>query len=297
MLRYDVAEYKKIRVIVDTDAACEADDPFAIAQALMSKKLDVNAIFAEHFGEAGSMEKSHQEIMTVLSCMGMDVPVFRGEDGRLRVTKERAPSPAVQFLREEALRQDEKPLFVLCLGAITNVARALQEYPEIKGKFTVIWIGCHDALRPMPEIREFNSGNDIEAANFVLQSGIDLWLVPITVYGTIRISLAEIQKRILPCGRIGRHLFENMVAYNNGPFAGWTAGESWSLGDNPAVGLALDPGCGQYRMRPAPFVQEDTLCVEREGAPLIRIYDAVDSRFILEDMMCKLELLYGGEKA
>lgn len=29
-----IPDEKKIRVIIDTDAACEADDPFAIAQAL-----------------------------------------------------------------------------------------------------------------------------------------------------------------------------------------------------------------------------------------------------------------------
>ena len=33
MLKYIVPEYKRLRVIVDTDAACEADDPFAIAHA------------------------------------------------------------------------------------------------------------------------------------------------------------------------------------------------------------------------------------------------------------------------
>lgn len=33
--QYKVSEDKKVRVIIDTDAACEADDPFAIAHALM----------------------------------------------------------------------------------------------------------------------------------------------------------------------------------------------------------------------------------------------------------------------
>ena len=36
---FDIPEYKKIRVIIDADAACEADDPFAIVQALLSPKL------------------------------------------------------------------------------------------------------------------------------------------------------------------------------------------------------------------------------------------------------------------
>ena len=56
-LHYHVQEYRKRRVIIDTDAACEADDPFAIAQALMSKMLEVKGICAEHFVAEGSMEQ------------------------------------------------------------------------------------------------------------------------------------------------------------------------------------------------------------------------------------------------
>ena len=48
-LKYQVPDDKKVRVIVDSDAACEADDPFAIAHALLCDKFIVKAIFAEHF--------------------------------------------------------------------------------------------------------------------------------------------------------------------------------------------------------------------------------------------------------
>ena len=293
MLMYDVPENKKIRVIVDTDAACEADDPFAIAHALMSKKFDVRAIFATHFGSKGTVQRSMREIEILLSCMEMDVPHFMGEDGPLHLVKDSPLSPACEFLIREAMKDEEKPLFVLCLGAITNVARAMQACPAIKDKMTVAWIGCQDMDRPNPHFREFNAGNDIEAANFMLGSGAEVWLLPVVVYGKMRIGLAEIQKRIYPCGKIGRHLFEQMTAYNCGPYAGWTAGESWTLGDNPAIGVALDPECGRWRMRPAPVINPDTTCTLAEGRPLIRVYEWVDSRFVLEDMMSKLELLYG----
>ena len=53
--KYDVTEDKKVRVIIDTDAACEADDPFAIVHALLSPKLIVNGIGATHFNEEGSV--------------------------------------------------------------------------------------------------------------------------------------------------------------------------------------------------------------------------------------------------
>ena len=37
--QFTVPESKRVRVIVSTDTACEADDPFAIAHALLSPKL------------------------------------------------------------------------------------------------------------------------------------------------------------------------------------------------------------------------------------------------------------------
>ena len=52
---FSIPEDKKIRVIVDTDAACEADDPYAIVHALLSPKLIVKGIVAEHFAEDMNM--------------------------------------------------------------------------------------------------------------------------------------------------------------------------------------------------------------------------------------------------
>ncbi|MBQ8549266.1 MAG: nucleoside hydrolase [Lachnospiraceae bacterium] len=291
-LLYDVPEEKRIRVIVDTDAACEADDPFAIAHALMTKKFEVKGVFAEQFlGTAGTMEKSLQEIQKILECMELDVPVFRGNDGALSV--DNSLSEAGEFLVAEAMREDARPLFVLCLGAITNVAAALQKHPEIAKRMTIIWIGGHNLDLTEIPFREFNSGNDIEAANLVMKSEAELWLVPSNVYTSMHISLAEIQDRIAGCGAIGKHLFEQMVEYNNSPAASWTKGESWSLGDSPAVGIAMNPDCGTYVYREAPIFNEDTSARFDGTGRKIRVYTSVDSRFILEDLIAKLRILYG----
>lgn len=293
MLDYTVPEYKRLRVIVDTDAACEADDPFAIAHALMCRKFEVKAIFAEQFGGPETTEKSYDEIMTILDAMDISVPVFMGEKGRLSEISGDEISPAAQFLIEEAMRGDDRPLYVLCLGAITNVASAMRRAPEIVSGMTVVWIGGQSYEYFTPKIREFNSGNDIEAANLVFSSGVELWQIPLDVYGTMRIGLAEIQYRIYPCGKIGKHLFENMVNYNMSKYAGWTPGESWALGDNPAVGVALDQSCGRYIFREAPIFNENTTYTFRPGRPKVRVYTSIDSRFILEDFISKLQLLYG----
>ena len=295
---YDVPDYKKIRVIIDTDAACEADDPFAIVQALLSPKLIVKGILAEQFGVPGSMEKSHEEIQTILECMNMqDIPALRGQDGTMESVfgkKDQGMeklSEGVRFLIDEAMKEDEKPLYVLCQGAITNVAVAIKACPEIVKRMTVIWIGTHGEAPHEAPFREFNAGNDIAAANTVLTCGGDIWVVPSTVYTTINIGIAEIQRRILPCGKIGEHLFWNLVNYNHSEGAGWTKGESWSLGDSPAIALALNPDCGHYKYVPAPLVAEDTSSLPYDGeVPEVKMYMDVDSRYILEDLIAKLEI-------
>ena len=285
---FEVPEYKKVRVIIDTDAACEADDPYAIVQALLSPKAIVKGIIAEHFGVKDSMEESYREIETILDCMGLDVPKYHGQTGTLAEDTE--VSEGVRFLIEEAMREDEKPLYVLCQGAITNVAAAIRQEPQILKRMTIIWIGTHGEAPHKAPFREFNAGNDIEAANIVLQSGGDLWLVPSTVYSTILIGIAELKRRVRPCGKIGEHLYENLMAYNASEGAGWTKGESWSLGDSPAIALALNPECGHFHYAPAPYIAEDTMSEVRENMPQVRIYTDVDSRYILEDMIAKLEL-------
>lgn len=287
-LLFDVPNQKKIRVIIDTDAACEADDPFAIVHALLSPKLIVKGIVAEHFNAEGSVRRSFREIKTILDAMKLDVPVFMGQE--CPAPKDSGVSEGVLFIIEEALKEDDKPLFVLCQGAVTNLAAAFEKCPEIIKRLTVIWIGTHGEAPAKAPFREFNAGNDVAAANFVLQSGTDLWLVPSTVYTTITIGMAEIQRRIYPCGEIGKHLFTQMVEYNNSEYAGWTKGESWSLGDSPAIAIAINPDCGHYRYVKAPFITENTDSVVCDHNPVIRLYTDVDSRYILEDLIAKIEL-------
>lgn len=287
-LLFDVDDSKKLRVIIDTDAACEADDPFAIVHALLSPKLIVRGITAEHFNCAGSVQRSFAEIETILDAMDMtDVPHFMGEEGPIGVRG--GSSDAVDFIIREALREDSHPLYLLCQGAITNVATAFTKCPEIISRVNVIWIGTHGEQNPIP-FREFNAGNDVTAANIVLASGTNLTLVPSNVYTTITVGIAELQSEVYPCGRIGRHLFEQLVAYNSSPEAGWTKGESWSLGDSPAVAIALNPDCGRFKYVEAPLINEDTSATFVPGRPMIRMYTDVDSRYVLGDMMAKIKL-------
>ena len=292
MLQFDVADAKRIRVIIDSDTACEADDPFAIAYALMSPKLIVKAIVAEHFAAPGSMEKSYEAALRVTRAMGSDVPVLRGEEGPGGAG---APSEGVERIIREARAEDPHPLFLLCMGALTNIARALRETPDIAARVTVVTIGGHPYGMENIPWREFNFGNDVTAANEVLQSGVEIWQIPSDVYGSIRVGLAELQEQVMPYGRIGEYLFRQMVEYNATPAASWTQGESWSLGDSPSVAAVLHPGCGRSVIRHVRPVREDTGYAPEELEKTIRVYEDMDSRYLLGDFYAKLHLLFPAE--
>ena len=160
-LTYCVPENKKIRVIIDSDTACEADDPFAIAHALMSPKLIVRAVIAEHFAAAGSMQKSYEAIKRLTAAMELDVNVLSGEEWPLKQTKR--ISEGVKFIIEEARSQNSHPLYILCLGALSNIARALEEAP------------AGDSVRQHPRVggkqddgHELEGGDDADLGGVVV---------------------------------------------------------------------------------------------------------------------------------
>ena len=143
-----------VDVVIDTDAYNEIDDQFAISYALRSTdKMTVKAIYAAPFlnprseSPADGMEKSYQEILKLLKLAereDMTENTFRGSD--MFLTDENTPvdSDAARDLAARAKNYtSENPLYVIALGAITNVASALLMAPEIIDRIVIVWLGGH----------------------------------------------------------------------------------------------------------------------------------------------------------
>lgn len=289
---FTVQEKKKLRIIIDTDAACEADDAFAIIHALLTPRFIVRGILAEQFvseGRETSVEKSYAEIRKILDLMGRSgIRVCRGVKLPLAGENAAPDAEAVDFIIEEALREDEKPLYILCQGALTNVAAAINKCPQIQSHFTCVWIG--GGFYPNGGW-EFNCLNDYHAANRVLRSQVELWQIPMETYTTMQLGYAELQRKVRPCGEIGKYLFDQMITL--GMEAEWIMGESWSLGDSPALAVVLNNGCGRYEIRKAPVVDREGYYHDCDSNREIRVYKYVDSRYVLEDFFAKLAICYG----
>lgn len=292
MYKFNIPIEKKIRVIIDTDAKNEVDDQFAIVQAALSESFDMKGFVAAHFGKEKSphsMQDSYDEIVKVLSMLGEhgNIPVYHGAEDALLSEDEPKDSEGARLIIEEAMKDDERPLFVACIGAITDMASALLIAPEIADKnMTVIWIGGRD----YPSGGwEYNLKNDITAANVVFKSKVNLWQVPRNVYRMMPVSLAELVNRVYPCGEIGEYLAENVIRFNNAAVSRPT--EYRILGDSPSIGLMLYDDCGKWTWKPAPEISENMNYTCNGKNRPIRVYETIDSRFILEDLYAKLNMI------
>lgn len=312
MWNYDftVPESKRIRVIVHTDCKNEADDQFALAHHLMTPKFDVRGIIAGHFASAekyrdfggkNTVEASYDEVLKILELMGLAgrYPVAKGSPKPMINAETPPRSEGADMIIQEAMRDDPKPLYVAFLGAITDLAAAYLIEPRIAKRLTAIWIGGGT----YPEgCREFNLGQDIQAANVVFSSDIPLWQVPMDVYKQMAVSLAELQMRVKPCGAIGEYLFRQMVEFNEqftNPSWPWPHGEIWGLGDSPTISVLMEEAerTTSYELRPAPQVDGEMRYVHNTGNREIRVYKHVDARLTMEDFYAKLHLnFFGADK-
>jgi len=208
-----------IDAVLDTDAFNEIDDQFAIAYLLRCKeKVNVKALYAAPFfnenssGPKDGMERSYEEIIKLLDFMKESVPVFRGSEEYLRDEKTPVRSEAVDDLILRAREYSvDKPLYVVAIGAITNIASALITAPDIAERIVIVWLGGH--AHHFANTREFNMMQDVAAARVVFKSGAPLVQLP--CYGVVSsftVSKPELEYWLLGKGELADYLARNTVS-------------------------------------------------------------------------------------
>lgn len=194
---------RRIDVVLDTDAFNEIDDQFAISYMLaLKERINPVAIYAAPFynfrvsSPCEGMEKSFDEIIKLLKLAERDdlIPcVFKGSDKYLPNENTAVISPAAKDLAERAMNYTaENPLYVVAIGAITNIASAVILNPEIAEKTVIVWLGGH--ARHLPDTKEFNMIQDIAAARVVMASDASFVQLPCNgVVSEFRISGPELR--------------------------------------------------------------------------------------------------------
>ncbi|MBO8468154.1 MAG: nucleoside hydrolase [Spirochaetes bacterium] len=285
---YPVAEEKILRTVISADTANEADDPFAIAHALLTPILDVKAIIATHYGidrHADSLERSYVKTEKLLSVMHYPGNILlHGEKAPIRYHE--ALSEGTVRIVEEALSGD---LLILAFGPLSDIAAALRAEPSISSSLHVIWTGGGD----YPDGGwEYNLFNDIEAASYVFSSGADIIQIPRSVYQRLTVSFSELYLR-LGESETGEYLLSQLFEHSLEPGPRTSAirsGDSWILGDNAAIGVLLSPRASSLKEINAPSFSPEGRYIYNERNGKIRIAERLDARFVLEDFFSKLRL-------
>lgn len=286
----------KIDVVLDTDTYNEVDDQFALAYLLCRKdRINLKAICAAPFHNAKSesaadgMEKSFQEIHHILSLMGKEeyAPlVYRGSGDWLPDEETPVHSEAAEKLAELAMEYSpEKPLYIVAIGAITNVASALLLKPEITDRIVIVWLGgnAHD----WPDNREFNCGQDVAGARVIFDSGAALVQLPCAgVVSAFKTTAGELEMFLRGKNRLCDYLVD--IVERDG--AAESPYKTWSrvIWDVTAVGWLLEEDFMRDKLVPSPIPQYDHHYSFDPDRHFIRYVYWINRDALFEDLFEKL---------
>jgi pyrimidine-specific ribonucleoside hydrolase len=191
------ADVSPTPVILDVDTG--VDDALALLLATRSPAIDLLAVSCVA-GNANVDQVVRNTLLVLDTAGAVDVPVARGadralldplrdarhvhgEDGMADLglppsTRQPSDLHAVELLRT-ALEQASRPVTLVPLAPMTNIALLLRTYPHVAQRIErIVFMGGAAAVGNATAAAEFNIWHDPEAAAIVLTSGL-----PVTMYG------------------------------------------------------------------------------------------------------------------
>lgn len=246
-----------IPVIIDSDAKNEIDDQYAIALAILSpERFEIRGFVGAQYDQTlyrsqrgkDPVEASAAEIEHVLKLAGVEgrYPVYRGSHPMQYHTVAMS-SAGVDFIVETARKHSPKnPLWVIGLGAATDIASAILTAPEIMKNIVVYF---HGRTRWPESAYNFNVYGDFKAAQLLFHAP-----VPLVLFDTgtdLVASMEETEKNLCGYGALGTYLHEYR---KTNPYFMQKDKGMFDLGDITAL---ADPGIAGWEVEQCPEVDYD----------------------------------------
>lgn len=279
-------------MVLDTDTYNEVDDQFALAYALKSsEELNVEAVYAAPFyndrsnGPEDGMEKSYDEILRIIKFMGVsnDDFVFKGSKGYLEDENTPQDSKAARDLVNKAREcSEDDPLYVVAIGAITNVASAILMEPEIIKKIVVVWLGGNAFF--WPNTKEFNLKQDLHASRLIFDCGVPLIQIPCMGVTThLTTTVPELEHYLMGESELGTYLTDIVRTYSEDLFA-------WSkvIWDIAAIAWLINPDWIPTSIVHSPILTDQVTWSFDNSRHFIRSANFVNRDKIFADLFRKL---------
>ncbi len=241
------------------------------------------------------MERSYEEILRVFDKMGEDATgrVFRGSAGYMPTPETALKSPAADDLIQRALATpDDEILYVVAIGAVTNIASALLIEPEILKKIVVVWTSGFPSTHWRTNY-SLNMEEDLWASQILMHSGVPhVYLPGFHVGAQLRLSLQEMEHYVKGHGAIGDYLYE---MYTHNPlweFLGISDfyAYTWVIWDVINIAWLLNPKWVASDLVRAPILGDDRKWKPANAHLMREAYD-VQRDAIFRDFFRKLEKL------
>jgi hypothetical protein len=283
----------EVDVVIDTDTDNEIDDQFALVYALLSESIGVQAVYAAPFdnqrssGPADGMERSFEEIGRLLDLLDdpeLRPDVHRGATEFMTSAGGPVESSATDDLIRRARQRDGEPLYVLAIGAPTNVSSAIERAPEIVEDIVVIWLGGQPLGWHSAD--EFNLRQDLRASRVLFDSGVPLVLVPCkNVAEHVRTTVPELEYHLAGQGDLSEYLLEIFTAYQQGDDQRAWSKEIWDLAP---VAYLLDHEWLPTNLEHSPHLSGDLRYGRDTSRHFIRVAKDARRDHIFEDFIGKL---------
>ena len=168
-------------IILDTDTTAfdwltwDLEDDIAVLFALADDQLEIKGLTIT-FGN-GTQEQTYRDALHLMSMTPFDLPVLPGADWSTRDIHR--STPASQFIIDTALAASEG-ITLIALGAMTNVAAALVQSPEIVDHINRILImgGNLEPHWTRLSVLEINFSAHPEATNVLFNTPVPKVLLP-----------------------------------------------------------------------------------------------------------------------
>lgn len=287
---------RPVRMVLDTDTYNEIDDQFALAHGLLAPDLvHLEAVYAAPFangrsaGPGDGMRRSREEAARIVALGPQPgPPVTEGATEWLTATGSPVATAATADLLERATGAGDDLLYVVAIGAPTNVAAALMLEPALAERIVVVWLGGNATW--WPTASEFNLAQDPAASHVLLDSGVPLVHVPCMGAADRLLTVRdEIDRHVRPAGPLGKLLAERYA-----DFVADEPGRSKVIWDLAATAWVLEPAWETTVLGPAPRLTADLTWSSDPRRHLMAQVAAVDRDAVFGDLFARLAGWAGG---
>lgn len=252
------------KVIIDSDMG--TDDAVALSIALFDPRLEIEAITAvEGCVKAEQATQNLQAIISHLdpdrhprlgsACATENGPAINtsflyGEDGLgnsgFEVSTLQHMQPAEKIIID-SVRANPDQITIVCLGPLTNIARAFKREPTIAAQVDRLIIagGCIDGIGNITACSEFNIFFDPVAAKEVFKSRTTKTLIPLDVTREIGFGLEFVEQLPANYSRVGNFL-KQVLPFAFRAYHQQLGQESITLNDAVGVLATLEPDLFEF---------------------------------------------------